>query len=78
MQMHHESPAMTQPPPRRGRPPTGVRKERLQVPLEPADYTTIIVAAGVRGETQAELGRALIKGEVTWAEVERAARKGRK
>lgn len=64
--------------PRRGRPPTGSRKERLQVPLDPEDYDLVVKAAQARGETHAELGRSLIKGEVTWAEIERAARKGRK
>lgn len=77
MQMHHqEAYEMSQP--RRGRPPTGIRKERLQVMLEPADYETVVAAAAVLGETQAEIGRQLVKGELTWAEVVRVARKGRR
>ena len=66
---------MTQP--RRGRPPTGVRKERLQVMLEPDDYEALVLAADARGETQAELGRKLVKGELPWAEIERAAKKAK-
>jgi hypothetical protein len=68
MQHHQEVCEMNQP--RRGRPPTGIRKERLQVMLDPADHEAL--------ETQAELGRKLVKGEASWADVERAARKARK
>lgn len=63
-------------PPRRGRPPSG-RKERLQVMLDADDYAAIVAAAAARGETQADLGRKLVKGEVAWSDVERAAKKGR-
>jgi hypothetical protein len=76
MQHHQEVCEMNQP--RRGRPPTGIRKERLQVMLDPADHEALVLAAEARGETQAELGRKLVKGEASWADVERAARKARK
>ena len=62
---------------RRGRPPTGIRKERLQVMLDPDDHAAFVLAAEALGETQAELGRKLLKGEVEWAEVERAAKKAK-
>lgn len=74
--MQHHEIDMT--PARRGRPPTGIRKERVQVLLEVDDHATLVSAVEVMGGTQAELCRALIKGEVTWAEVERAAKKARK
>lgn len=64
--------------PRRGRPPTGIRKERLQIMLDPDDHAVVVAAAEVRGETQADLGRKLVKGEATWAEIERAARKAKR
>jgi len=64
--------------PRRGRPPTGIRKERLQIMLDPDDYQAVIDAATTLGETQAELGRQLVKGEVAWADVLKAAKKAKK
>jgi len=78
MQMHHQSASQDMTQPRRGRPPTGQRKERLQVMLDRVDYDVLVLAAEQRGEPQAELGRKLVKGEVAWAEIERAARKVRK
>ena len=65
-------------PPRRGRPPTGIRKEVVQVPLDPDDAELLDKAASAMGRTKAELGRALFKGEVTWDEVTKAARKGKR
>jgi hypothetical protein len=76
MQMHQEGIDMSQP--RRGRPPTGMRKERLQIMLDPDDYQAVVDATATLGETQAEIGRKLVKGEIAWADVVRAAKKARK
>lgn len=46
--------------------------------LEPDDYEIVVAAAEALGEPQAEIGRKLVKGEIAWAEVARAARKLRK
>lgn len=65
--------------PRRGRPPTGARKETLQVPLDAGDLETIDRAAEAMGKTRAELARMLIKHMIEWQELEKAAgKKGRK
>jgi hypothetical protein len=74
MQMH--GPDMTDTPPRRGRPPTGIRKTRVQVMLDPGDAEALEAAAVASGKPIAEIGRALIKGEMTWGDVTKAARKG--
>lgn len=76
MQIHGTDAIMTTPP-RRGRPPTG-RKETLQVSIEPEDMQVIDDAGATLGQTRSEIGRALIKGEMTWAEVVKAAKKGRR
>lgn len=60
---------------RRGRPPTGIRKAVVQVPLDPSDVETLDAAAEVLGKAKAEVGRALMKGEMTWADVVKVARK---
>lgn len=64
--------------PRRGRPPTGTRKEVVQVPLEADDAAILDRAAQTLGRTKAELGRLLIKGELAWPQVAAAAKKARK
>jgi hypothetical protein len=63
---------------RRGRPPTGVRKAVVQVPLDPDDAQMLDDAAEVMGRARADVGRALIKGEMAWADVVKASRKVRK
>jgi hypothetical protein len=73
MQMHE-----TTMQPRRGRPPTGIRKEVVQVPLDPEDAEILDKAATAMGRTKAELARALFKGEVTWDEVTKSARKAKR
>jgi hypothetical protein len=65
-------------PSRRGRPPTGIRKEVVQVPLDPGDAETLGGAADALGRSKADVARALIKGEMSWADVAKAARKGRR
>jgi hypothetical protein len=65
-------------PPRRGRPPTGTRKEVVQVPLDPDDAETLDGAAEALGRSRADVARALIKGEMTWVDVAKAARKGKR
>lgn len=64
--------------PRRGRPPVGARKEVRQITLNPDDAATFDAAAAVLDLSLAALGAKLIKGEMSWPEVERAAKKGRK
>ena len=63
-------------PSRRGRPPTGIRKEVVQVPLDPGDAKMLDDAAEALGRSKADVARALIKGEMSWAEVAKAARRG--
>ena len=75
MQIHDASADMTTP--RRGRPPTGARKAVLQVTLDEKTLDEIRDAAPVLGLSQAALGGALIKGEVSLADVQRAAKKGK-
>ena len=65
-------------PPRRGRPPTGNRKEVVQVPLDPEDADTLDAAAEALGRSKADVARALIKGETTWGEVAKTARRGKR
>lgn len=65
-------------PPRRGRPPTGFRKEVVQVPLDPDDAETLDGAAEALGRSKADVARALIKGEMTWVDVAKVARKGKR
>ena len=62
----------------RGRPPTGNRKEVVQVPLDPDDAETLSTAAEALGRSRADVARALIKGEMTWADVAKASKKGRR
>lgn len=62
----------------RGRPPTGIRKEVVQVPLDPDDAETLNGAAEALGRSKADVARALIKGEMTWADVAKVARKGKR
>jgi len=64
--------------PRRGRPPTGIRKARVQALLDAEDVETIEAAALVLEKSVAELGRELIKGEMVWADVVKAAKKARR
>ena len=73
MQIHED--AM---PVRRGRPPTGIRKEVVQVPLDPDDAETLEAAAEALGRSKADVARALIKGEMVWGEVAKASKKGRR
>ena len=63
---------------RRGRPPTGSRKEVVQVPLDPDDAATLEGAAEALGRSKADVTRALIKGEMVWGEVAKASKKGRR
>lgn len=73
MQLHENSM-----PTRRGRPPTGIRKEVVQVPLDPDDAATLESAAEALGRSKADVARALIKGEMTWVDVAKAARKAKR
>ena len=61
-----------------GRPPTGIRKEVLQAPLDPDDADLLDKAAAELGRTKADLGRALIKGEMGWGDISKAAKKGKR
>lgn len=64
---------------RRGRPPTGApRKTVIQVTVDPEDVEIIDAAASVLGYSRAGLGSALLKDEISWAEVTKAARKAKK
>jgi hypothetical protein len=65
-------------PTRRGRPPTGIRKEVVQVPLDPDDAATLESAAEALGRSKADVARALIKGEMGWGDVAKASKKGRR
>ena len=65
-------------PSRRGRPPTGSRKEVVQVPLDPGDAKMLDDAAEALGRSKADVARALIKGEMTWLDVAKASKKGRR
>jgi hypothetical protein len=65
-------------PARRGRPPTGIRKEVVQVPLNPDDAATLESAAEALGRSKADVARALIKGEMVWSDVAKASKKGRR
>ena len=69
---------MASPPRGRGRPPTRQRKEVVGVPLAPDDVETLEAGAAALGIAKAEAARALIKGEMAWAEIVKAARKGRR
>lgn len=69
---------MANPPRGRGRPPTGQRKEVVGVPLAPDDVETLEAGAAALGIAKAEAARALMKGEMTWAELAKAAKKGRR
>jgi hypothetical protein len=64
--------------PRRGRPSTGNRKEVVQVPLDPEDAETLGDAAEALGRSKADVARALIKSEMMWVDVAKAARKGKR
>jgi hypothetical protein len=61
-----------------GRPLIGARKEVFQVALDQEDALIVSDAAKVLRKTRSELCRAVIKGEISWAEVTRAARKAKK
>lgn len=64
---------------RRGRPPTGApRKVVVQITLDQEDADALDAASPVLGYSKAGLGAALVKGEMTWADVVKAARKARK
>lgn len=64
---------------RRGRPPTGApRKVVVQITLEPEDAEALDAAAPVLGYSKAGLGAALVRGEASWSDVIKAARKARK
>jgi hypothetical protein len=79
MQIHESDADMAEPPRRpRGRPSTGVRKARVQALLDVEDVETIEAAAATLDKSVAELGRVLIKGEMAWADVVKAAKKGRR
>lgn len=65
-------------PARRGRPPTGTRKEVVQVPLDPDDAATLESTAEALGRSKADVARALIKGEMVWGDVAKASKKGRR
>ena len=65
-------------PSRRGRPPTGIRKEVVQVPLDPDDAKVLDEAAEALGRSKADVARALIKGEMVWGDVAKASKKARR
>lgn len=60
-------------PSRRGRPPLTARKEVRQVSLDAEDAAMFDAAAESLGVSLAALGGKLIKGEMSWADVMRAA-----
>ncbi len=64
---------------RRGRPPTGApRKVVIQVTLSPEKAEALDKAAAALGYSRASLGAALIEGELSWRDVERVTKRGRK
>ncbi len=70
---------MATPTPRgRGRPSTGQRKEVIGVPMAPDDAEILEAGAAALGRAKADVARALIKDEMAWADVVKAARKGRR
>ena len=50
----------------------------LQAPLDPDDADLLDKAAAELGRTKADLGRALIKGEMGWGDISKAAKKGKR
>ncbi len=69
---------MATPPRGRGRPPTGQRKEVVGVPMAPDDIEILDAGSAALGKGKAEVMRALVKGEMTWAELVKAAKKGKR
>lgn len=46
--------------------------------LHPDDYEALEAASLVMGKPMAEIGRLLMKGEIAWSDVAKAAKKGRR